>query len=79
MSWWVRFVKKKFDSRQGSGMGGVLIPVGKSSFLLGNLKIQGFCDVVFEYYGIQGLRDKRFMHLRIWEFVNLGFKEFGCL
>ena len=44
--------RERFDSRQGSGIGGNLIPVGKSSFLLGNLKIQGFCDVVFEYYGI---------------------------
>ena len=36
MSWCVRFMKKKFNSRQGSGIGGDLIPVGKSSFLLGD-------------------------------------------
>ena len=30
-------VKKK-DSRPGSGMGGILIPMGKSTFLLGHFK-----------------------------------------
>ena len=34
----------------------------------------GICDMVFRYYGIQGLRDKQ-----IYAFGNLKVYGFGCL
>ena len=30
---------KKKDSRPGSGIGGILIPMGKSTFLLGKIQV----------------------------------------